>query len=354
MLVNEIANSCLALLKELIKTPSFSREEDKTALLISDYLDRRGIPYQKFGNNIISKNNSANNYSILLCSHHDTVKPNKGYTRDPFVPDIIDEKLFGLGSNDAGGALVSLLGCYEYLYSKELPFNLIFAAVAEEEISGKGGISLILEELGNIDLAFIGEPTLMKAAVAEKGLMVIDAKTKGIAGHVAHEGTVNPISLAANDINIIHSIRWEKVSKWLGRTKVSVSQINSGNAHNQIPAECSYVIDVRANECYSLQEIFDTLQLRVNAQLTARSMRLKPSHTPQDHQILDQLKKHAIELYGSPTLSDQALIPFPSVKMGPGDSKRSHIADEFIFVNEINEGIKTYIKIIESFNPFYA
>jgi acetylornithine deacetylase len=287
--------------------------------------------------------------TILLNSHHDTVKPNESYTRNPYLASIEDGKLYGLGSNDAGGSLVALIAVYIHFNSKtNLPFNIIFAASAEEENSGKNGFESIIAHLPKINLAIVGEPTCMKLAIAEKGLLVIDAISHGIAGHVAHSNTINAITSALKDIETLNALTFEKKSNFLGDVKLSVTQIYGGKQHNVVPDTCSFVIDVRINDCYSNQEVFDIIQSNIQSTLKARSFHLNPSSIPIDHSIVNVANKLDIPLFGSNTLSDQALMPFPSVKIGPGDSIRSHTADEFIYVDEIKTGIKKYIHLINN------
>jgi acetylornithine deacetylase len=341
----------LELLKNLIETPSFSKEENKTADIIQIFLEKKGISTHRKGNNIwaFSFHEDRNKPYILLNSHHDTVKPNSGYNKDPFKAIVEEGKLFGLGSNDAGGCLVSLIATFCHFYSKTMPFNLILAATAEEEISGKNGIESILQELPSCELAIVGEPTLMQMAVAEKGLLVIDATVKGKAGHAAREEGENAIYKALNDLNIIRNYEFKKVSPYLGKTKVTVTIVNAGSQHNVIPDICSYTLDVRVTDAYTLEEVFEELKKVLKAELSPRSLRLNSSKVPEDHTILQVGKSLGMIQYGSPTLSDQALIPYPSVKIGPGDSERSHTADEFIFIREIEKGIADYIKILETY-----
>jgi acetylornithine deacetylase len=284
----------------------------------------------------------------LLNSHHDTVRPNPGYTRDPFSPDIENGKLFGLGSNDAGGPLVSLIMTFFYFYEHpNLKYNLVMAATAEEEVSGTNGIELIWNDLPKIDFAIVGEPTLTDIAVAEKGLLVLDCFTKGKAGHAAREEGVNAIYLAIKDIEWFRTYRFPKVSEALGEVKMSVTVIHAGQAHNQVPAECTFTVDIRATDAYTLEEILETVKQHVSCEVKPRSLRLRPSGIAADHPVVVAGKALGKKLYGSPTTSDQALIPAPSIKMGPGDSARSHSADEFIFVNEIETGINSYITLLE-------
>jgi acetylornithine deacetylase len=341
----------LDLLKNLIETPSLSKEENKTADLIQNFLEKKGIPAHRKDNNVWAFPLFEDNKKpyVLLNSHHDTVKPNSGYTKDPFRAIIEEGKLFGLGSNDAGGCLVSLMATFCHFYNKALPFNLVLAATAEEEISGKNGIESILGELPKFELAIVGEPTLMQMAVAEKGLMVIDATVKGKAGHAAREEGENAIYKALDDLNLIRNYEFKKISPYLGKTKVTATIIQSGSQHNVVPDLCSYTLDLRVTEVYTLEEVFEELKSRLKAELTPRSFRLNSSRIPESHKILKVAEILGIRQFGSPTLSDQALIPFPSVKIGPGDSARSHTADEFIYLQEIEKGITDYIKILECY-----
>lgn len=350
-LIQELTEEAIRLLKSLIEIPSWSKEEDKTGDLIQGFLERKGIKTLRKGNNIwaYSKNQNEDLPYILLNSHHDTVKPNTGYTKDPYKALEIDGKLFGLGSNDAGGCLVSLIASFLFFHQQNLPFNLILAATAEEEISGKNGIESILSELPEIALAIVGEPTLMQMAVAEKGLLVLDATVKGKAGHAARKEGENAIYIALDDLNTIKNYQFKKTSDLLGKSKVTTTIIQSGNQHNVVPDLCHYTLDVRVTDAYTLEEALIELKNVLKAELQPRSLRLNSSRVPDGHRILEVGEKLKIKKYGSPTLSDQALIPYPSVKIGPGDSARSHTADEFIYLNEIKEGIRGYIKILEKY-----
>ncbi|HEY0744092.1 MAG TPA: M20 family metallo-hydrolase [Chryseosolibacter sp.] len=346
--LDEIA---INLLQQLIAIPSFSREEDKTADLLQEFFKQQNIPVERKGNNVWARNLYFDRSlpTILLNSHHDTVKPNPGYTRDPFSPAIEDGKLFGLGSNDAGGPLVSLIATFIHFYfQKNLKYNFVLAATAEEEISGTGGIESIWELLPKIDFAIVGEPTLSQMAIAEKGLMVLDCIAKGKSGHAAREEGVNALYEALPDIDWIRTYKFPKVSQTLGEIKMTVTIISAGKQHNVVPAECHFTVDVRVTEQYRLEEILEVIKSNVKAQVTPRSLRMRPSGIALDHPLVFAAKALGLQLYGSPTTSDQALIPVPSVKMGPGDSARSHSADEFIYVDEIVKGIDRYIGLLNT------
>jgi len=342
----------LQLLKNLIVTPSFSKEENKTADIIEAFFNKKNISTKRKNNNVWVYSKYRNNAlpTILLNSHHDTVKPAKGYTRDPFKADIENGKLYGLGSNDAGASLVALIAVFLHFYEqKNLPFNLVLAATAEEEISGKNGIASVLSELGKIDLGIIGEPTQMRMAIAEKGLMVVDGYAKGKSGHAAREEGVNALYVALKDIDWIKNYVPEKVSNLLGNTKMSVTQIQAGTQHNVVPDSCHFVVDVRTNELYTNEAIFDILQQNTVSDLKARSFRLSSSGIALTHPVVQRGLSLGLSYFGSPTLSDQALIQgFPTLKIGCGKSARSHTADEFVEVAEIAEGIEIYIKLLEN------
>jgi acetylornithine deacetylase/succinyl-diaminopimelate desuccinylase-like protein len=346
-----LKQEAIELLQKLIATPSFSREEDKTASLIADFLSVHGIAVNRSGNNVWATNKhfDKDKPTLLLNSHHDTVKPNPGYTRDPFNAEIIDGKLFGLGSNDAGGPLVALIASFVFFHDVPgLPYNIVLAATAEEEISGTGGIESIWANLPEIDCAIVGEPTLCEAAIAEKGLMVLDCVVKGKAGHAAREEGVNAIYRAIVDIDWFRTYQFQKISQTLGHVKMSVTVINAGQAHNQVPAECTFTVDVRVTDSYTLEEVLDTIQQNVACEITPRSLRLRSSGIDRKHPLMNAVEQLKVRQYGSPTTSDQALIPVPSIKIGPGDSARSHSADEFIYVDEIRKGIDVYIQLIRN------
>ncbi|MBL7862474.1 MAG: M20 family metallo-hydrolase [Cyclobacteriaceae bacterium] len=345
-----LANIATDLLHQLISVPSFSKEEDKTAGLLMSFCKHHGIEAIRKGNNVWAMNKffDAAKPTLLLNSHHDTVKPNPAYTRNPFSADIEGGKLYGLGSNDAGGPLVSLILTFFYFYmTPNLKYNLVLAATAEEEISGPGGIELIWNDLPKIDCAIVGEPTLTDIAVAEKGLLVLDCIAKGKAGHAAREEGVNAIYESLKDIEWFRTYQFPKNSSALGPVKMSVTVIHAGQAHNQVPAECRFTVDVRATDAYTLEEILETIKQHVSCVVNPRSLRLRPSGIDQNHPLVLAGKALGKKLYGSPTTSDQALIPVPSIKMGPGDSARSHSADEFIYVHEIESGIDSYIALLE-------
>lgn len=348
--IQTLYTNAVTLLKQLIATPSFSKEEDQTASLLCKFIGENKIAHSRSGNNIWALNQyfDENKPTILLNSHHDTVKPNPAYTRDPFSAVEEDGKLFGLGSNDAGGCVVSLLTAFVHFYNrKDLKYNLVIALTAEEEISGRHGIESILSELPEIDFAIVGEPTLTEMAIAEKGLMVLDCVAHGIAGHAAREEGDNAIYKAIKDIEWFRTFRFPKVSETLGPVKMNVTMIKAGEQHNVVPAACSFTVDVRVTDVYKNEEIVELIQEHIDSEIIPRSVRLRSSSINRDHAIVKAALKLGKKLYGSPTTSDQALISAPSVKVGPGDSARSHSADEFIYLREIQEGIETYIGLLE-------
>ncbi|MBC2837838.1 M20 family metallo-hydrolase [Robiginitalea sp. SC105] len=340
------------LLKDLIATPSFSGEEEQTAMRIADWLAREKIPYKRQGNNIYAFNRDYREGKplLLLNSHHDTVRPNSAYTRDPFRAEVADGKLYGLGSNDAGGCLVSLMAAFAHWYPQEgLSHNIVLVASAEEENSGPNGLNSMLKILPEIDVAIVGEPTLMDLAIAEKGLVIFDAEVKGTPSHAAHPNDDNSIYNCIPVLDWFRNYRFEKVSDVLGEVKLTVTQINAGTQHNVVPAKVDLVIDVRVNDCYTNQEIAELLQSQAPCSLKPRSLRLNSSSIAPDHPLVQAGVGLGRKTYGSPTLSDQAALSCPSLKLGPGDSRRSHSADEFIFVSEIEQGIDLYIRILDQF-----
>ncbi|MCK0161550.1 M20 family metallo-hydrolase [Allomuricauda sp. F6463D] len=347
-----LTKQALELLKKLISTPSFSGEEDKTGDAIEAFLQGFGVETKRQHNNIyaFNKHFDERKPTLLLNSHHDTVKPNNAYTKDPFNPHIEDGKLFGLGSNDAGGCLVSLLATFVHFYEKEsLSHNIIMAATGEEENAGDKSIRALLPILPHIDVAIVGEPTLMDLAIAEKGLVVFDAVVEGTPSHAAHPNDNNCIYNTIETLQWFKDYSFEKVSDALGEVKLTVTQINAGKQHNVVPAQVNLVVDVRVNDCYSNEEIAATLQKEAPCKVTPRSLRLNSSCIDPEHDLVKSGLALGRKTYGSPTLSDQAALSCQSVKLGPGDSTRSHSANEFIFVNEIEEGIDIYIKTLTGF-----
>jgi acetylornithine deacetylase/succinyl-diaminopimelate desuccinylase-like protein len=348
--IDVLYDGAVRLLEDLIRIPSYSKEEGETAALIESFFAERNIPSNRYLNNVWAVNRyyDASKPSVLLNSHHDTVRPNVGYTRDPFEPVIEDGKLYGLGSNDAGGPLVSLIAAFLHFYDlQNLPFNVIFAGSAEEEITGKNGIEALLPHLPALNAAIVGEPTLTQLAVAEKGLMVLDCVAKGRAGHAARNEGENAIYKALQDIEWFRTYNFPKVSAALGPVKMSVTVIRTENvAHNMVPAECSFVADVRVTDSYTHEEILGVISSHTTSEITPRSMRLRSSGIPVEHPLVQAGLALGKTMYGSPTTSDQALIQVPSLKCGPGDSARSHTANEFIHLHEIREGIEVYIGLL--------
>jgi len=350
---NNLFQLAVTLLQQLISIPSFSKEEDRTADLINELLQQHGVQTHRKMNNIWAWNKhfDAAKPTILLNSHHDTVKPNSGYTRDPYDAKIEDGKLYGLGSNDAGGCLVSLIAVFLHFHDREnLKYNFCLATTAEEEISGVNGLELIIPELGNLEFGIVGEPTLMQLAIAERGLMVLDCVAHGRAGHAAREEGENAIYNALKDIEWFRNFKFPKESEVFGPIKMSVTIINAGSQHNVVPASCTFTVDVRVTDAYRNEEVLEIIRQHVSCDVNPRSIRLKPSSIPKEHAIVQAGIALGRTTYGSPTTSDQSLLDIPSVKVGPGDSARSHTADEFIYVDEIREGIELYIKMLESIN----
>ncbi len=340
----------IELLKKLISIPSFSKEEAGAAEAIRKFLTDEGISYKVKKNNTWAYNKHfiKGRPVLLLNSHIDTVQPATGYTLDPFSPVEEGDQLFGLGSNDAGGPLVSLLAVFIHFYERDdLPYNLIFAATAEEEISGRHGLEIVLPEIVPVAFAIIGEPTRMELAIAEKGLLVLDCYAHGKSGHAARLEGENALYKALDDIQILREFRFEKKSELLGEVKITVTQMEAGKQHNVIPDICHFVVDVRTNEYYSNKEAAKIISGIIRSDVKPRSFRLNSSGISIDHPISRKAGEMGIKIYGSPTTSDQAIIPFPSVKMGPGDSARSHSADEYILKSEIISGIQRYIHLLE-------
>lgn len=363
--ISILQQEAVALLKQLVAIPSFSKEEDITARIIENFLLSRSVETRRHLNNVwaVNKFFDGNKPTLLLNSHHDTVKPNSGYTNDPFSPLEKDGKLFGLGSNDAGGCLVSLIATFLYFCNKDnLRYNVVLAASAEEEISGPNGIEALLKQPGfsvlfedgknrdiklNGSCAIVGEPTKMQMAVAEKGLLVLDCIAHGKAGHAARNDGDNALYTAIRDIDWIRNYEFEKVSDLLGPVKMTVTSIETENkAHNVVPATCGFVVDIRVNELYSFEEILGIIRPALKSEVKPRSTRLRSSSIALNHPLVKAGLALGRSYYGSPTTSDKALMAFPALKIGPGDSARSHSADEFIFTKEIKEGIELYIRLL--------
>ncbi len=352
MHIEKLTKEAIDLLKSLIETQSYSTQETNTALLIEDWFTKNQISFNRTNNNIwaVNKSFKPGKPTLLLNSHHDTVKPNSAYTRNPLEATVEGDKLYGLGSNDAGGCLVSLLATFTYFYNYEnLKYNLIIVASAEEENSGANGLNSMLPIIPKVDVAIVGEPTLMNLAVAEKGLVVFDAVVKGTPSHAAHPNNNNAIYNAIEALQWFKDFKFEKTSKALGDVKLTVSQINAGTQHNVVPGHVDLVIDVRVNDAYSNAEIAAILQEKAPvSSIKARSLRLNSSSIPMDHDLVKSGLSMGRKSYGSPTLSDQAVLSCPSLKLGPGDSTRSHSADEFIYLSEIKEGIKIYVELLNN------
>jgi len=338
------------LLKTLISTPSFSKEEEKAAEKIREFLKNEGIPFFTKENNTWAFNKYFvdGKPTLLLNSHIDTVHPAKGYKKNPFTPIEEGDKLFGLGSNDAGGPLVSLLAVFIHFYERDnLPYNLVFAASAEEEISGRRGLEIVLPKIAPIEFAIIGEPTKMELAIAEKGLLVLDCYAHGKSGHAARKEGKNALYKALEDIQKLRNFSFEKSSQILDEVKISITQIEAGTQHNVIPDVCHFVVDIRTNEHYLNKEAAKIIDNLIDSEVKPRSVRLNSSGISELHPFAQLVKSKGIKIYGSPTTSDQAIVPFLSIKMGPGASARSHTADEYIYKSEIFSGIKLYIELLE-------
>ncbi|MEH6309032.1 M20/M25/M40 family metallo-hydrolase [Olivibacter sp. CPCC 100613] len=351
METEKLYEDSLALLKSLISTPSPSGEEKDSAKLIRSFLVARDINVYSVGNNIWAYNRAFNSKkaTVLLNSHHDTVLPNGGYRRDPYHPALEEGKLYGLGSNDAGGCLVSLIAAFLHFDSRpELPFNLCLALTAEEENSGQNGIKLVLSHLHSIDMAIVGEPTNMQMAIAEKGNMVITCRAQGRAGHAARTEGDNAISKALRDIQWIEQYRFTKESDLLGPVKMSATQIKGGLQPNIIPDECIFTVDVRLTEAYSADEVLETMKANMSAELRVATSIMNPSRISIEHPIVKAGLALGMKTFASPTCSDQGWLDIPSIKIGPGDSVRSHMADEYIYLREIDEGIKGYIALLDT------
>ena len=350
MTAQQYTGEAVSLLSHLIATPSVSREERRAADIMEEELTRCGFTPHREANNVwaIGPCQREDRPTLLLNAHIDTVKPVASYTRNPYEPSLEDGTLYGLGSNDCGGGLVSLLQVFRELSASErCPYNLVYLASAEEEVSGKDGISRALPLLPHVDVAIVGEPTGMQPAVAEKGLMVVDITAHGKSGHAARNEGVNAIYEALDDLCWIRSHRFDRVSRFLGPTKMQATVVNAGTQHNVVPDECKIVVDVRTNELYTNEEVFDIINSHCKSECRARSFRLHSSRIDLNHPLVERCVALGLQPFGSPTLSDQALMPFASLKLGPGQSARSHSADEYIKVSEIEHAIGLYLRLLE-------
>lgn len=349
-LVNILYRNAVVLLQELVATPSPSGSEDGTADILASFLTKRGVDgICRSGNNVwaFNRRHDPAKPTILLNSHHDTVRPNPAYTRDPFTPQTEEGKLYGLGSNDAGASVVALTAAFLWFYDREdMPYNLCLALTAEEEISGRGGIESILPQLGPLDFAVVGEPTGMRMAIAERGLVVLDCTARGTAGHAAREEGDNAIYKAMRDIEWFRTYRFPHESELFGGVKMSVTVINAGSQHNVVPAECRFTVDIRVTDRYTNEEVVETIRRHVECEVSPRSVRLRPSYIDPAHPLVRAGAALGLGTFGSPTTSDQALLDIPSLKIGPGDSARSHSADEYILLDEIRQGIEIYIAML--------
>ena len=337
------------LLKRLIATPSVSRQEDVAANIMETALEKYGFECRREKNNVwaVSPDYDETQPTVLLNAHVDTVRPVSTWKRDPFVPDLSDGRLYGLGSNDCGGGLVSLLQVFRVMSSRVRQYNLVYLASAEEEVSGNDGLSRALPLLPKIDVAVVGEPTGLQPAIAEKGLMVLDITAHGRSGHAARNEGVNAIYEALDDMLWLRDFKFEKVSSLLGPTLMTLTVVNAGTQHNVVPDRCNMVVDVRTNELYTNEEVFDIVRSHMRSDVSARSFRLHPSHIDENHPLVRRCVEIGLKPFGSPTLSDQALMPFPSLKLGPGESARSHSADEYVRIDEIENAISTYIELLD-------
>lgn len=345
-------NNPITLLEKMITISSFSREEKEVSDMLYNHLTGKGIEVNRYKNNLWAVNRDYNpdKTTVMLCSHMDTVKPSPNYTRDPFKPTHEDGKLYGLGSNDAGASVVSLIKVFCTLYGKKLNYNLLLAISAEEEIGGVNGMTSLWHELPKVDFCIIGEPTKMECAVAERGLMVLDCVAEGRPGHAAREEGENAIYNALKDIEWFRRYQFPKVSELMGTVKMTVTQINAGTQHNMVPGQCEFVVDVRPTDMYSNAELAELISQQVTCKATPRSLRLNASAISKEHPLVQAVERLGIERFISPTTSDISVIPAPCIKIGPGDSARSHTADEYVYVSEIEKGIEVYLEILKELN----
>lgn len=352
--MNKDNTEYIHLLKKMISTPSFSRDEGAVSDIVFHFLQEKKCNPERIFNNIIcrGRNFDPNKPTLMLNSHLDTVRPSSGYTRDPFSPDIEGDRLFGLGSNDAGASVVSLISTFIEYMEKNLNFNLILAVSAEEECSGEKGMRAIIPEIGKIDMAIVGEPTGMNAATGEHGLVVLDCISRGVSGHAARKEGVNALYAAVDDINTLRGFRFPKKSDTLGEININVTQIEAGTQHNVIPDKCKFVVDIRTTDAYTNIETVEILRKALKSEITPRSTRLQASAISSNHPLVRAAVESGAKTFNSPTTSDMALMPFPSLKIGPGDSARSHSADEFILLSEINNAIDKYSEIINTLNNY--
>jgi acetylornithine deacetylase len=336
------------LLTEMLSIPALSRSENSRADFLEAWCISEGFSLVRTGNNlVVTAGEDPASASVLLNSHMDTVSPGDGWKSDPFVPQTNDRIITGLGSNDAGASVISMLAAYKVLVEKNMAKKVVMVISAEEEVSGENGISAVLPALPELKMAIIGEPTSLQPAVAERGLMVIDALAEGVAGHAARNEGENAIYKAIADIQSIGKLTFDETSEWLSSPSVNITMINAGTAHNVVPATCHFVIDVRSNDRYPNRRLLELLKEKCNSELTPRSLRLNSSFLPRDHPLYEILNQMGLVPYGSPTLSDMALLQIPAVKIGPGDSARSHTANEYVRISEINSAVEIYTTLLE-------
>ncbi len=346
----------LELLKTLISTPSISRDEAATATIIESWLAQRGVATHRYGNNVLAYSagfDPSKRKTLLLNSHHDTVRPAASYSRDPFAPTVEGDTLYGLGSNDAGASVVGLMNAFVEWWDKPLNINLLLAITCEEEVMGEGGIRSLTEQLRCVDFALVGEPTGLDAAIGERGLVVLDCVARGVSGHAARNEGENALQKAVDDIVMLRGFEFEKRSKLLGDIKLSTTMIEAGTQHNVVPDVCRFVVDIRTTDAYSNQEVVDILQQNMSSEITPRSTRITASALDGEHPMLLAAKELGATPYVSPTTSDMALMIYPSLKLGIGDSARSHTADEYILLSEVERGVAFYKKYIEKLSQYY-